>query len=60
MSRLAGRMRADRRVRRVSTVLALGAVAGSGLGAVAESIWLLGAGAWLLISAVLLELVYRP
>ncbi|MER8236589.1 hypothetical protein ACIRQY_25515 [Streptomyces sp. NPDC101490] len=60
MSRTDGRMRADHRVRRFSTALATGAVVVSALGATAGSMWLLGAGAWLLISAVLLELVFRP
>ncbi|MCT7353060.1 hypothetical protein N4P33_12870 [Streptomyces sp. 15-116A] len=29
-------------------------------GALADSIWLIGIGAWLLIAAGLLEMIYRP
>ncbi|MFB6843043.1 hypothetical protein [Streptomyces sp. NPDC056361] len=60
MSRCHGRMRADRRVRRRSVTLTFGAVVVSALGVVADAMWLLGGGAWLLIAAILLELVYRP
>ncbi|MER5887898.1 hypothetical protein ABT160_29115 [Streptomyces sp. NPDC001941] len=60
MSRPVGRMAADHRVRRACVTLAVGAVALCAAGTADANIWLLGAGAWLLIAAVLLELVYRP
>ncbi len=37
-----------------------GACLAVALGLVLDSMWLLGAGAWLVIAAVVLELVYRP
>ncbi|MEU2658383.1 hypothetical protein ABZ615_24085 [Streptomyces sp. NPDC007325] len=60
MSRPAGRLPSDHRVRRRSIALAGGACLTSAFGLALGSMWLLGAGAWLLMAAVLLELVYRP
>ncbi|MFF8612359.1 hypothetical protein [Streptomyces sp. NPDC015350] len=60
MSPSGGRTPADHQVRRLSVILAVGAVLVSGSGVAADSMWLLGTGAWLLIAAILLELVYRP
>ncbi|MEW1906583.1 MULTISPECIES: hypothetical protein [unclassified Streptomyces] len=60
MSKSVGRMSADRSMRRCSVALALGALLLGALGVTAGSVWVLGVGAWLLIAAVLLELVYRP
>ncbi|MEK9522929.1 hypothetical protein ACIOMM_31655 [Streptomyces sp. NPDC087908] len=60
MSRPEGRLPSDHRVRRVSVALAGGALLTTALGLTLDSMWLLGAGAWLLIAAVLLELIYRP
>jgi hypothetical protein len=47
-------------MRRRSVTLAVGAALVGALGVVFDSMWLLGTGAWLLIAAILLELVYRP
>ncbi|MEU6975439.1 hypothetical protein [Streptomyces sp. NPDC046371] len=60
MKRPDGRLPSDHSLRRRSVALAGGACLASPLGLVLDSVWLLGAGAWLLIAAVLLELVYRP
>ncbi|MFE7615988.1 hypothetical protein [Streptomyces sp. NPDC057496] len=60
MSPSGGRTPADHQVRRLSVMLAVGAVLVSGCGVAADSMWLLGTGAWLLIAAILLDLVYRP
>ncbi|MFF6788196.1 hypothetical protein ACFY9C_03895 [Streptomyces filamentosus] len=60
MSRPEGRLPSDHRVRRFSVALAGGTLLTSALGLYLDSLWLLGAGAWLLIAAVLLELVHRP
>ncbi|MGJ7416606.1 hypothetical protein AB9128_12255 [Streptomyces cinereoruber] len=60
MSRSVGRMPADRSMRRRSAALALGAFVLCALGITTGSVWVLGVGAWFLIAAVLLELVYRP
>ncbi|MEV6311041.1 hypothetical protein AB0M10_20865 [Streptomyces sp. NPDC051840] len=60
MRRPDGRMPADRVMRRRSLILGGGAVLLGAPGAAIGSMWLLGAGAWLLIAAFLLELVYRP
>ncbi|MER8039791.1 hypothetical protein ACWEP8_01760 [Streptomyces hydrogenans] len=60
MSRPEGRLPSDHRVRRRSVALFGGAFLASSLGLALDSLWLLGAGAWLLITAALLELVYRP
>ncbi|WP_328929294.1 hypothetical protein OG429_35160 [Streptomyces sp. NBC_00190] len=50
----------DRAVRR--TMLALGAagLALIAVGAILDALWLLGIGAWAVIGAMLIELVYRP
>lgn len=60
MIRSHGRMRADHHVRRRSVTLTSGAFVAIAVGVVADTMWLLGGGAWLLIAAILLELVYRP
>ncbi|MFI6642935.1 hypothetical protein [Streptomyces sp. NPDC050504] len=60
MNRSDGRLPADRRVRRHVLALAVGSVLLCAIGATTDSMWLLGIGTWLLIAAVLLELVYRP
>ncbi|MFD3998742.1 hypothetical protein [Streptomyces sp. NPDC058548] len=60
MSRNSARTPADSRVRRVSLSLAAAALPVCVLGVAYDSLWLLGGGAWLLIAAVLIELVYRP
>ncbi|WP_157856490.1 MULTISPECIES: hypothetical protein [Streptomyces] len=60
MTRPDGRMPSDRSVRRHSIALVGGACLASPLGLALDSMWLLGAGAWQLIAAILLELVYRP
>ncbi|MGW0607195.1 hypothetical protein [Streptomyces sp. NPDC002640] len=60
MSRHDGRLPFDHRVRRCSVALFAGASLASVLALALGSVWLLGAGAWLLIAAFLLELVYRP
>ncbi|WP_143204838.1 hypothetical protein [Streptomyces sp. CB02009] len=60
MSRTRARTSADSRVRRGSLSLAAAAVPVCVLGAAYEALPVLGAGAWLLIAAVLIELVYRP
>ncbi|MFE5973041.1 hypothetical protein ACFQ64_12885 [Streptomyces sp. NPDC056460] len=60
MSRTSARTPADSRVRRRSLSLAAAAVPVCVLGAAYEALLVLGAGAWLLIAAVLIELVYRP
>ncbi|MFD4370925.1 hypothetical protein [Streptomyces sp. NPDC058486] len=60
MSQNSARTPGDRRMRRISLSLAAGAVPVCVLGAAAGTVWLLGAAAWLLIAAALIELVYRP
>ncbi|MEU3431723.1 hypothetical protein [Streptomyces gardneri] len=60
MSRNSARTPADRRMRRMSLSLAATALPVSVLGVAYGSLWLLGVGAWLLIAAFLIELVYRP
>jgi hypothetical protein len=60
MSRHDGRLSFDHRVRRCSVALFSGASLVSAFGLALGSMWLLGAGAWLLIAAFLLELIYRP
>ncbi|MFE5833435.1 hypothetical protein ACFQ67_23100 [Streptomyces sp. NPDC056488] len=60
MSKSVGRMSADRSMRRRSVTLAFGALLLGALGVTAGNVWVLGVGAWLLIAAVLVELVYRP
>ncbi|MCY0946697.1 hypothetical protein [Streptomyces antarcticus] len=50
----------DRGIRR--TILALGAAGLTVIatGAVLEALWLLGIGVWTVITAMMIELVYRP
>ncbi|MFF9573310.1 hypothetical protein [Streptomyces sp. NPDC014685] len=60
MSRHDGRLPCDHRVRRLSLTLFLGASLTSAVGLTLDSMWLLASGAWQLIAAVLLEMVYRP
>ncbi|WP_063619362.1 hypothetical protein [Streptomyces exfoliatus] len=60
MSRNSTRTPADRRMRRMSLSLAAAGLPVCVLGVVYDAMWLLGVGAWLLIAAVLIELVYRP
>ncbi|GEB55532.1 hypothetical protein GCM10017674_79290 [Streptomyces gardneri] len=60
MSRNSARTPADRRMRRMSLSLAAAGLPVCVLGVVYDAMWLLGVGAWLLIAAVLIELVYRP
>lgn len=60
MSRPEGRTPADRRVRRHAVALGVSAFLVSAAGTATDNLWLLGIGAWLLIAAILLELVYRP
>ncbi|QUI36302.1 hypothetical protein H9W91_34645 [Streptomyces alfalfae] len=60
MSRNTQRSHADSRMRATSFSLAVAAVLLSALGVALSSVWVLGVGAWLLISAVLIELIYRP
>ncbi|MCB8902001.1 MULTISPECIES: hypothetical protein [unclassified Streptomyces] len=60
MSRNSARTPADSRMRRMSLSLAATALPVCALGVAYDTLWLLGAGAWLLIAAVLIELVYRP
>ncbi|GHI85954.1 hypothetical protein Sxan_33180 [Streptomyces xanthophaeus] len=52
--------RPDRAVRR--TVLALGAAGLTVIatGAILDALWLLGIGVWVVIAAMVIELVYRP
>lgn len=51
---------ADRGMRRLFHVLLLTAVALVVVGVLTEALWLLGIGAWVLIAAGLLEMIYRP
>ncbi|MFB6833960.1 hypothetical protein [Streptomyces hydrogenans] len=60
MSRNSTRTPADRRMRRMSLSLAAAALPVCLLGGVFDAMWLLGVGAWLVIAAALIELVYRP
>ncbi|MCX5388847.1 hypothetical protein [Streptomyces sp. NBC_00094] len=60
MNRNSVRMSADSRMRRMSLSLAAAALPVSVLGVAYDTMWLLGVGAWFLIAAVLIELVYRP
>lgn len=50
----------DRGIRR--TILALGAAGLTFIatGALVEALWLLGLGVWTVITAMMIELVYRP
>ncbi|MFJ5830675.1 hypothetical protein [Streptomyces sp. NPDC093089] len=47
-------------MRRLSRTLFVGASLTSAVGLALDSMWLLAAGAWQLIAAILLELLYRP
>ncbi|MFI6423330.1 hypothetical protein ACIBG6_38875 [Streptomyces sp. NPDC050842] len=60
MNRNSARSSADSRMRRMSLSLASAALPVSVLGVVYGTMWLLGVGAWFLIAAILIELVYRP
>ncbi|MEV8588859.1 hypothetical protein [Streptomyces sp. NPDC051180] len=60
MDRNRSRTSADLRMRRVSLSLAAVALPVCLLGVVQDAVWVLGAGAWLLVAAILIELVYRP
>lgn len=51
---------ADRGMRRLFRVLLLTAVALVAGGVLTETLWLLGIGAWVMIAAGLLEMIYRP
>ncbi|WP_160159714.1 hypothetical protein [Streptomyces sp. WAC05374] len=50
----------QRGMRRIIVALTMLAVALVAAGALAGWLWLVGIGAWLLITAFLLELIYRP
>ncbi|WP_167367951.1 hypothetical protein [Streptomyces agglomeratus] len=50
----------DRGMRRIVVGLALSAVALAVAGGLADWLWLMGIGAWALIAAFLIELIYRP
>ncbi|MFD3938554.1 hypothetical protein ACFWSF_36075 [Streptomyces sp. NPDC058611] len=53
----------DRGIRRATLVLGVAGVAGVTVittGAVLEALWLLGIGVWAIITAMMIELVYRP
>ncbi|MFD3805480.1 hypothetical protein ACFWTC_18085 [Streptomyces sp. NPDC058619] len=56
----------NRGIRRATLVLGVAGVAGvAGVtvittGAVLEALWLLGIGVWAIITAMMIELVYRP
>ncbi|MEJ1201620.1 MULTISPECIES: hypothetical protein [unclassified Streptomyces] len=52
--------RSGRGMQRLLCALLLVAAALIAAGALTETLWLLGIGAWALIGAVLFELVYRP
>lgn len=61
MGRNHARTPAVLRVRRVSLSLAAAAAPTVCVaGIVLDLVWVLGLGAWLLIAAILMELVYRP
>ncbi|WND33015.1 hypothetical protein RI578_01380 [Streptomyces sp. BB1-1-1] len=52
--------RSGRGMKRLLCALLLVAASLIAAGALTETLWLLGIGAWALIGAVLFELVYRP
>ncbi|MER5962302.1 hypothetical protein [Streptomyces sp. NPDC002057] len=54
------RISSDSSMRRLSLSLAAAALPVGFLGVAHSAVWVLGVGAWLLIAAVLIELVYRP
>ncbi|MCX4986610.1 hypothetical protein [Streptomyces sp. NBC_00572] len=60
MNPISERSPADNRMRRMSLSLAVAALPVCVLGVLFDAMWILGTGAWLLIAAVLIELVYRP
>ncbi|WP_369147868.1 hypothetical protein [Streptomyces sp. R44] len=60
MVRNSSRTPAEIRMRRISLSLAAAALPVCVLGVVQDVVWVLGAGAWLLVAAILIELVYRP
>ncbi|MEU6170216.1 hypothetical protein [Streptomyces tanashiensis] len=60
MGRNSSRTPADIRMRRMSLSLAAAALPVCVLGVVQDVVWVLGLGAWLLVAAILIELVYRP
>ncbi|MFD4259669.1 hypothetical protein ACFWR9_19090 [Streptomyces sp. NPDC058534] len=47
-------------MKRIFYVLLLAAAAMFAVGLLTDAFWLLGIGAWTLIAALLVELVYRP
>lgn len=49
-----------RGLRRIEYALALAAVVLAAAGALSGTLWLLGIGAWALIAAALIEMIYRP
>ncbi|MCC9156354.1 hypothetical protein LZP81_16095 [Streptomyces parvulus] len=50
----------DRGMKRLFYALLLAAAAVFAAGLLTDALWLLGIGAWTLIAALLVELVYRP
>ncbi|WP_327686118.1 hypothetical protein [Streptomyces sp. NBC_00467] len=50
----------DRGIRRTTLTLGAAAVVLIGVGAAADTMWLLGIGVWAVIAATMIELVYRP
>ncbi|MEV7302406.1 hypothetical protein [Streptomyces clavifer] len=52
--------RSDRGMKRLLYALLLPATVLIVVGSLTEALWLLGIGAWMLIGALLIELIYRP
>ena len=52
--------RSDRGMKRLFHALLSAALVLIVVGFLAESLWLLGIGAWMLIGALLIEMIYRP
>ncbi|MFD3675623.1 hypothetical protein [Streptomyces sp. NPDC058613] len=50
----------DRGIRRATLALGAAGVTVIAAGAVLEALWLLGIGVWAIITAMMIELVYRP
>ncbi|MFB7655209.1 MULTISPECIES: hypothetical protein [unclassified Streptomyces] len=50
----------DRGMKRLFYALLLAAATVFAVGLLTDALWLLGIGAWTLIAALLVELVYRP
>ncbi|MEV5013967.1 hypothetical protein ACIGW1_16450 [Streptomyces sp. NPDC053780] len=50
----------DRGMKRLFHALLVAAAALFAVGLLTDALWLLGIGAWTLIAALLVELVYRP